>query len=71
MQEIAEVYARSLFQVAQDNSSKVNSRVAQEREARHRQHEPILLRRRDNSVVEEPASPSAQNPASQQSSQPQ
>ena len=62
---------QKLFQVAQDNSSKVNARVAQEREARHRQHEPILLRRRDNSVVEEPASPSAQNPASQQSSQPQ
>jgi Flp pilus assembly protein TadD len=46
-----------LFQVAQDNTSKVDAKVAQEREERRRQREPILLRRRDNSVVEEPSSP--------------
>jgi Flp pilus assembly protein TadD len=55
-----------LFQVAQDNTSKVDAKVAQEREARRRQREPILLRRRDNSVVEEPGNPpQASVPASQ------
>src|SRR2546429_9729726 len=39
---------QKLFQAPQDNSSKVNPRVARGAEARHAQHEPILLRRRDN-----------------------
>lgn len=46
-----------LAQVAMDNSTKVDSRVAQDREERRRRREPVLLRRRDNSVVEEPPTP--------------
>jgi len=53
---------RSLAQVAADSQTKVDAKVAQERAARRRDHEPILLRRRDNSVVEEPASPPANDP---------
>lgn len=45
---------RSLAQVAGDSQAKVDARVAQERAARRRNREPILLRRRDNSIVEEP-----------------
>ena len=45
----------SLSQVAADSQAKVDAKVSQERAALRRQHEPILLRRRDNSVVEEPA----------------
>ena len=48
-----------LSQVAADSQAKVDAKVSQERAALRRQHEPILLRRRDNSVVEEPASPPA------------
>ena len=46
-----------LSQVAADSQAKVDAKVSQERAALRAQHEPILLRRRDNSVVEEPASP--------------
>lgn len=46
-----------LGQVAADSETKVGAKVAQERAALRQQHEPILLRRRDNSVVEEPATP--------------
>lgn len=46
-----------LFQVAADNDSKVETKVSQDRDARRQHREPILLRRRDNSVVEEPANP--------------
>jgi Flp pilus assembly protein TadD len=49
----------SLSQVAADNQAKVDAKVSQERAALRRQREPILLRRRDNSVVEEPATPPA------------
>ncbi len=49
----------SLSQVAADSQAKVDAKVSQERAALRRQHEPILLRRRDNSVVEEPATPPA------------
>jgi Flp pilus assembly protein TadD len=48
---------RKLFQVAENSDANVESRVAEERAARRREGEPILLRRRDNSVVEEPAAP--------------
>jgi Flp pilus assembly protein TadD len=59
-----------LSQVAADNDTKVETKVAQERDLRRQHREPILLRRRDNSVVEEPANPPAptqsrQNPPSQ------
>jgi len=46
-----------LFQVAADSDVKVENRVAKDRDARRREHEPILLRRRDNTVVEEPTTP--------------
>ncbi|MCU1300798.1 MAG: hypothetical protein JWQ87_1082 [Candidatus Sulfotelmatobacter sp.] len=46
-----------LSQVAGDSASKVDAKVSQERASLRRQGEPILLRRRDNSVVEEPSTP--------------
>jgi len=48
-----------LAQVAADSESKVDAKVSQERSALRQQHEPILLRRRDNSVVQEPSTPPA------------
>jgi len=49
-----------LSQVSSDSDTKVEAKVQQERDTlRRTQHEPILLRRRDNSVVEEPATPPA------------
>jgi len=53
-----------LGQVASDNDAKVEVKVQQERDVRRQQREPILLRRRDNSVVQEPSTPP--NPAPQQ-----
>jgi Flp pilus assembly protein TadD len=50
----------SLFQVARDSDSKVEAVVSQEREALRRQHPPVVLRRRDNSLVEEPSTPPAE-----------
>ena len=51
-----------LSQVAGDSESKVDAKVSQERAALRREHEPILLRRRDNSFVEEPSTPPANTP---------
>ncbi len=53
-----------LFQVASQSDGKVQAKVLQDRDARRRSGEPILLRRRDNTVVEEPApaSPSGNLP---------
>jgi Flp pilus assembly protein TadD len=48
---------QKLSQVASDSEQKVEAKVAQERAALRRQNEPILLRRRDNSIVQEPTSP--------------
>lgn len=45
-----------LFQVVADSDSKIETKLTLERESRRRQGQPILLRRRDNTVVEEPAS---------------
>ena len=59
-----------LSQVAAESGAKVETKVAQDRELRRGRHEPILLRRRDNSIVDEPAAPPAmsappaQNPPS-------
>jgi Flp pilus assembly protein TadD len=50
---------RKLFEVAEDSDAKVETKVGEERAARRREGEPILLRRRDNSVVQEPTSPPA------------
>ena len=55
----------SLSHVAADNQAKVDAKVSQERAAIRRQREPILLRRRDNSVVEEPTSPTVNTPPPQ------
>jgi Flp pilus assembly protein TadD len=45
----------TLFQVATESNSKVEGKVAQEREAHREQHNPIMLRRRDNTLVDESA----------------
>ncbi len=47
----------ALVQVAAQNDSKVESVVDRERELRRLRREPILLHRRDNSVVQEPGAP--------------
>ncbi|HLZ43328.1 MAG TPA: hypothetical protein VKQ11_20340 [Candidatus Sulfotelmatobacter sp.] len=48
---------KKLFAVATDNDSRVATKVAQEREALRRQNEPVVLRRRDNSIVDESIQP--------------
>ncbi|MGA8441458.1 MAG: hypothetical protein WB762_06490 [Candidatus Sulfotelmatobacter sp.] len=48
-----------LNRVASDSDAKVEAKERQERDARRQHQEPILLMRRDNSVVEEPAVPPA------------
>ncbi len=50
---------RKLFEVAEDSDAKVETKVGEERAARRREGEPVLLRRRDNSVVQEPSTPPA------------
>ncbi len=47
-----------LAAVASDSDSKVQAKVDQERDLYRSEHEPILLRRRDNSIVNEPNTPS-------------
>jgi Flp pilus assembly protein TadD len=54
-----------LSQVASDSQQKVEAKVSQERGALRQQHEPILLRRRDNSIVPEPST-APPSPAQQQ-----
>lgn len=44
---------RKLFAVAEDNDSRVETKVAQERDVLRRQPGPVALRRRDNSIVED------------------
>jgi Flp pilus assembly protein TadD len=57
---------RKLFAVATDNDGLVATKVSQEQDALRRQNQgPVLLRRRDNSVVDEssqPAAPSQNQP---------
>lgn len=53
-----------LLQVATDNNGQVENKLTAERQARHREGGPVLLRRRDDSIVQEPAVP-PQNPAPQ------
>jgi Flp pilus assembly protein TadD len=59
---------RKLFAVAADNDGLVEAKVTQERDALRRQQEPVLLHRRDNSVVDEsqPAPSSSENPGQPQ-----
>jgi Flp pilus assembly protein TadD len=54
---------KKLFAVSENNGSEVDAKVAQERDALRRQNEPVVLRRRDNSVVDESSQPA--NPATQ------
>lgn len=58
---------RKLFAVAEDSNSRVEAKVAQVRQALQRENEPVVLRRRDNSIVDESIHP--ETPA--QSVQPQ
>jgi Flp pilus assembly protein TadD len=51
--------------VALDSDSKVEAKVRQERAIRRQQREPVRLLRRDNSVVQEPATPPATVPPPQ------
>lgn len=48
-----------LLSVAADSNTKVEAKVTREREALRRQNEPVVLRRRDDSIVQEPAQPAA------------
>jgi len=50
---------RKLFAVAMDSNAKVEAKVAQDRNALRQQNEPVVLRRRDNSVVQETPQPAA------------
>jgi len=54
---------KKLFAVAADSDSRVATKVAQQRDMLRRQNEPVALRRRDNSIVDEsiqPAPPAIQ-----------
>jgi Flp pilus assembly protein TadD len=48
-----------LSRVASDNDSKVETKVREQQTARRQQNQPVLLLRRDNSAVQEPAAPPA------------
>jgi hypothetical protein len=48
---------KKLFTVAADSDTKVEAKVAQEHDALLRQNEPVVLRRRDNSIVNESEQP--------------
>ncbi len=50
---------RKLFAVAMDSNSRVGAKVDQDRNALRRENEPVVLRRRDNSIVDESAQPAA------------
>jgi Flp pilus assembly protein TadD len=54
-----------LSQVASASDVKVEAKVAEDQQALRNQRQPILLRRRDNSVVEEPSTPPAASPQRQ------
>jgi len=56
-----------LSQVAADSGTKVETKVTQDREVGRRQHEPIALRRRDDSFVDEPAAVPVSTPSPDQS----
>jgi Flp pilus assembly protein TadD len=49
---------RKLFEVAEDSDAKVDTKLSEERAGRPREGGPVL-RRRDNSVVQEPTTPPA------------
>ena len=59
---------KKLFAVAADSDTRVEAKVTQERDVLRQQHEPVVLRRRDNSAVEESEPPQtpAENPVQPQ-----
>jgi Flp pilus assembly protein TadD len=59
---------QKLFAVAGDSDSRVDTKIAQERQQVRRQNEPVVLRRRDNSIVDESiqAAPPAIKPEAEQ-----
>jgi hypothetical protein len=62
---------KKLFAVAEDNTSRVDTRVSQERQTLQRQNEPVALRRRDNSIVQESTpAPSTSTPGIEPQQQP-
>lgn len=60
---------QKLLAVAQDNDSRVDAKVTQDRDALRREHEPVVLRRRDNSIVNESVQPAATAPSGTSSPQ--
>jgi len=59
-----EAQGERLSVVADDSTSRVETKVAGERAVLQRQNEPVVLRRRDNSIVDEPTQPAPiQNPS--------
>lgn len=54
-----------LTQVASQNDAKVDATIEQARDLRRSQHAPVLLKRRDNTVVEEPLAPAVNTPPQQ------
>jgi Flp pilus assembly protein TadD len=56
---------KKLVTVAADSDTKVEAKVAQERDSLRRQHEPVVLRRRDNSIVDESEQPAAPTDSTQ------
>lgn len=50
---------KRLFAVAADSNTRVEAKVSQERNALRQQNEPVVLRRRDNSIVNESEPPAA------------
>jgi Flp pilus assembly protein TadD len=59
---------KRLFAVAADSNTRVEAKVSQERNALRQQNEPVVLRRRDNSIVNEsePPAPPTENPPTPQ-----
>jgi Flp pilus assembly protein TadD len=54
-----------LVAVAADSNTRVDGKISQERATLRQEHEPIVLRRRDNSVVDEPTQPTSPSTTSQ------
>ncbi len=52
---------KRLFAVAQDNNTLVEEKVTQERNVLRRSTEPVVLRRRDNSIVDESQPPASES----------
>jgi Flp pilus assembly protein TadD len=60
----------NLSLVAADSGAKVETKVTQEQEVLRGQHEPIVLRRRDDSLVDEPTTPPPGNASQSDSPRP-